>query len=325
MGFLQRLLQYQDICIQCHNAPDPDTIASAFGIYSYLKAHNINARIVYGGPQIIQKCNLKMLLKECDINLEYTHDISYPELLLLVDCQYAQGNVEKFDAENIMIIDHHIPVVNMREDYLINNRYQSCSTIIWTLLLEENFPLQEHPNLAVALLYGLYTDTASFTDLFNRADLAMKEQLFQQQPLFDQLTKSNMSLAEFTVFTEALHNHYFDVDRKFAIIDALRCDQSVLGIIGDFIIQIDLIFLSLAFTENKVTYQISLRSCHPKLPANAIAEYICHDIGSGGGHVNKAGGRISKEKMQKKYGNVSLFDLAKARICCYIDERNITF
>lgn len=58
MGFLQTLLHYQDICIQCHNNPDPDTIASAFGIYSYLKNHNINARIVYGGTQVIKKTTL---------------------------------------------------------------------------------------------------------------------------------------------------------------------------------------------------------------------------------------------------------------------------
>lgn len=325
MGFLQRLLQYQDICIQCHNAPDPDTIASAFGIYSYLKAHNINARIVYGGSQIIQKSNLRIMLKECDITLEHTHNISRPELLLLVDCQYAQGNVEKFGAKNIMIIDHHIPVVGMQEGYLIDNRYQSCSTIVLNLLLEENFPLSDYPNLEIALLYGLYTDTAGFTDLFNHDDLAMKERLFRHQPLFDRLTKSSMSMEEFMISANALRNHYFDIDRKFVIVDAIKCDQSILGIIGDFIIQVDLVFLSFAYTENGPSYQFSLRSCHPKLPANAIAEYICHEIGSGGGHINKAGGRISKKKMEIKYKHISFFNLVNTLICRYMDERNITF
>lgn len=325
MGFLQTLLHYQDICIQCHNNPDPDTIASAFGIYSYLKNHNINARIVYGGTQVIKKNNLKLMLRKCGINLEYTHNISYPELLLLVDCQYGQGNVEKFDAENIMIIDHHIPVVDMNDNYLIDNSCQSCSTIIWNLLLEENFPFNEHPNLVVALLYGLYTDTASFADLFNPADLSMKEQLFDHQPLFDQLTKTSMSLAEFMIATEALHEHYFDIERRFAIVNALKCDQSILGIIGDFIIQVDIVLLSFAYTEDNITYQISLRSCHPKLPANIIAECICNEIGSGGGHVNKAGGRILKAKMYEKYNHEDIFYLANTLICRYIDENEIVF
>ena len=325
MGFLQSLLKYQDICIQCHNNPDPDTIASAFGIYSYLKSHNINARMIYGGAQIIEKSNLKLLLQKCNIDLEYTHHISKPELLLLVDCQYGQGNVELFEADNIMIIDHHIPVIDLTDNYLIDSTYQCCSTIIWNLLLQEKYPISEYPELIVALLYGLYTDTACFADLYNHNDLMMKQQLYHKQPLFEQLTKSNMSLAEFMISTEALHNHYFDFDRRFAIVDALKCDQSILGIIGDFIIQVDLICLSFAYTESNIFYQFSIRSCHPQLPANLIAEYICNDIGSGGGHSNKSGGRIIKEKMFEKYGHNDIFALANSLICQYIDEHNIIY
>lgn len=325
MGFLQKLLHYQDICIQCHNNPDPDTIASALGIYIYLKSYNIkNVRIVYGGLQAIEKSNLKLMVQKCGIHLEYTHNISKPELLLLVDCQYAQGNVEKFDAENIIMLDHHIPVVDKKEDCLIDSSYQCCSTIIWKLLLEEGFPVNDYPELVVALLYGLYTDTASFSDLYHHEDLRMKEQLYNKQPLFEQLTKSCMSLAEFMIATDALHNHYFDIERRFAIINALKCDQAVLGIIGDFIIQVDLVLLSFTYTENDISYQISVRSCHPDIPANVIAEYICDGIGSGGGHKNKSGGRILKEKMQEKYSHENIFDLANELICRYIDENNIS-
>ena len=134
-----------------------------------------------------------------------------------------------------------------------------------------------------------------------------------------------MSLAEFMISTEALHNHYFDMERRFAIIDVLKCDQAVLGIIGDFIIQVDLVFLSFAYTENNIAYQISLRSCHPQIPANAIAEYICSEIGSGGGHANKAGGRILKAKMYEKYKHENIFELANTLICRYIDDNKITF
>lgn len=33
MSFLKQLLAYKRICIQCHNNPDADAVASAFGIY----------------------------------------------------------------------------------------------------------------------------------------------------------------------------------------------------------------------------------------------------------------------------------------------------
>lgn len=49
------LLQYDDIAIQCHDNPDADAIASGYGIYTYLKEHGKNPRLLYGGKQVIQK------------------------------------------------------------------------------------------------------------------------------------------------------------------------------------------------------------------------------------------------------------------------------
>lgn len=39
MGFLNQLLKYKNICIQCHNSPDADALAAAYGVYTYLKLH----------------------------------------------------------------------------------------------------------------------------------------------------------------------------------------------------------------------------------------------------------------------------------------------
>ena len=41
MGFLEKLLNYEKVCIQCHNNPDSDTIASAFGVYRHLQTKGI--------------------------------------------------------------------------------------------------------------------------------------------------------------------------------------------------------------------------------------------------------------------------------------------
>jgi nanoRNase/pAp phosphatase (c-di-AMP/oligoRNAs hydrolase) len=323
MGFLQRYLKYSDICIQCHNNPDADAVASAFGVYRYLTAHGVEARIVYGGEQPIKKGNMKLLLRECGIPITHCHAPSDFDLLLLVDCQYGQSNVERVEAQKIAIIDHHIQVVEDKPDYLIKSRYQSCSTIVYELLLEEGYPVKDDPELTVAFLYGLYTDTASFSDLFCEPDIAMRTALFAQQPLFEQLIKSNMTVAELLVACDAMYNHYFDVDRRFAIVGALKCEQTVLGIIGDFIIQVDSVYLSFAYTEAGAGYQISIRSCHEKLYADKIAAYICNGIGGGGGHAKKAGGTIIRAKMQEKYGGKSVFEVVQMLLCRYIDDHSI--
>lgn len=220
MGYLQRFLKYSDICIQCHNNPDADTIASAFGLYRYFSRKGITTSIIYGGSGKITKSNTRMMIEQCQIPIQYTTENPETELLLLVDCQYGSGNVQRFEAENVAMVDHHIQVVELKEDDLIKSNYQSCSTIVYELLKEEQYPVEEDQELKTALRYGLYTDTASFSDLFGSADMSMCRELFSEDPLFEKLIKSNMSVAELLVVSDAMYNHFFDVERRFCIVEA---------------------------------------------------------------------------------------------------------
>lgn len=320
MGFLQRFLSYSTICIQCHNNPDADTLAAAFGVYRYLTKNGVQASIVYGGAGEITKSNTKMLVANCKIPVQYTLEMPKADLLLLVDCQYGSGNVQRFEADKVAIIDHHLQVVELEEDYLIQSHYQSCSTIIYELLKEESYPLEEDPELRTALLYGLYTDTAGFADLFGAADTAMKTELYNEDPLFEKLIKANMSVAELMVASDAMYHHFLDVERRFCIVEALKCDQTILGVIGDMMIQVDMIFLTFTYSDTANGYQISIRSCDENLRADKIAEYVCDGIGNGGGHKKKAGGRILKEKFKEKYGDKDIFDVVEMLLCQYIDN-----
>lgn len=81
--------------------------------------------------------------------------------------------------------------------------------------------------------------------------------------------------------------------------------------------------MTFTYTETGTGYQISIRSCHEKLPANEIAAYVCREIGGGGGHKKKAGGQIQKEKLQEKYGETSIFDVVNMRLCRYMTENEI--
>lgn len=325
MGFLQKLLKYKKICIQCHDNPDPDAIASAFGVQCYLNENGIESRIIYGGNQEITKTNLKILIKECGINIEKTDKIEEDEFLVLVDGQKGQMNMFDFGRKECLLIDHHIQVVEDQENYLIKKEYQSCSALIYDLLSEEGYNVKNNEELSVALLYGLYTDTSSFADMYFERDLKMKSELSHGHPLFERLIKSNMSFAELMIAADAMYNHYFDIERRTVMVEALKCDQAVLAIIGDFMIQIDSVFLSIIYTDTGAGYQLSLRTCHEQLRANEIAAYLCEGIGNGGGHLNKAGGRIVKIKMQEVYGTENIFAVINERLLQYMKKENIQF
>ena len=323
MGFLEKLLNYKKVCIQCHDNPDSDTLASAFGVYRYLQTRGIETKIIYSGPQEIKKNAIKTMIKECKIPISYVDSLPECDLLLTVDCQYGEANVENFPAKQVMIIDHHIRTVEEKEEYLIRSDYQSCSTIIYELLLEEGYDVKADFELIIALLYGLYIDTSCLDDLYKSADKAMWENLFDGQPLLERLMKSTMSVAELFIAGDAMVNHYLDVENRFAIIEAFKCDKSVLGIIGDFMIRVDVVNFTVSYTETGNGYQISIRSCHEKFPANELAIYLCKDIGNGGGHRNKAGGQIQKEKMERKYENQSIFEVINNLLCQFVSNISV--
>lgn len=174
--------------------------------------------------------------------------------------------------------------------------------------------MQENEKLRTALLYGLYMDTSSFQDLYRERDIQMRSALLGENPVFERLTKSSMTMEELMIAGDALQNHYFDPERCFAIVPAIHCEQAVLGIIGDLVIQVDVILASLTYTAVGGGYQFSIRSCDNTIPANQLAAYICEGIGSGGGHTKKAGGRISARSFRKKYGGAEIFDVLNRRM-----------
>ena len=306
MGFLNQLLKYKKVCIQCHDCPDADALAAAYGVYTYLKLHDIKASIIYGGEREIQKKDLLYMLNICEIPAEYVEELPDTELLLLVDGQYGQGNVYHFDADNIVVIDHHMPFMKKTPQTLIDNSYQSCSTIVWELLKEEGYDVKANR--------GLYTDTSSYVDLYKKNDIAMRDELRDDYPELERLKKSCMSLEDLMIAGEALHHAYFDQDKQYLLISAMHCEQSVLGIIGDMAIKVDVAKISIAYTDIDSGYQISVRSADRDYLANEVAAKLCDGIGNGGGHMDKAGGVISRDCISEQYAGWEIADIIKERM-----------
>ena len=123
------LERFNRIVVQIHNDPDADAVGSGYAIYSYFKEKGKSVRLVYGGRNPINKSNMKMLISELNIPVEYVKELEPPELLITVDCQYGQGNVEPFEAENIAMIDHH-STGRLTDDMCeIRSNLVSCATV----------------------------------------------------------------------------------------------------------------------------------------------------------------------------------------------------
>lgn len=300
---LKDLLTYNPITIQCHDNPDADAIASGYGLYCYFKEQGKDVSLIYSGNFEINKSNLLLMVEKLEIPIRYVKEMEKPidGLLITVDCQYGCGNVRKFAAENVAVIDHH--QIEIEENHMCDIRpgMGSCSTIVWKMLLEEKYPVNTEQVLGTALYYGLYTDTNQFAELKSPVDMDMREDLTVSRNLITFFRNSNLSISELETAGLALIRNIYNDKHRYSIIKAQPCDPNILGLISDFLIQVAGVDTCVVYNEAPNGYKMSVRSCIVEVRANELASYLCEDMGSGGGHKEKAGGFISKSKYESKY------------------------
>lgn len=301
---LADLEQYNSVTIQCHDNPDADTLGAGYALYCYFKSKHKKVRLIYSGQNKIKKKNLQLMKEKLAIPIRYI----YPKreeviegLLITVDCQYGSGNVRKFQADKVAIIDHHPRENNDVELSRIQPNLGSCSTLVWSMLLEEGYPVNENVNICTALYYGLYTDTNQFSELFNPLDMDMRDTLSYNKRLLAQFRNSNLSLKELEIAGIAMIRYNYNDDYHFAVIKAQPCDPNILGLISDFLLQVEEIDSCVVYNEINDGYKLSVRSCIKEVNANELAVFLTEGIGSGGGHEEKAGGFISMKKYEDKY------------------------
>lgn len=298
---LKDLLTYQNIVVQCHDNPDADALASGFGVYMYLKEQGKNVRLIYGGRYMIQKSNLVLMVSELGIPIEHVEKLATPELLVTVDCQYGEGNVTHFDAENVAVIDHHQVSGTLPELCEVRSNLGACSTVVRELLSAEGIDINENKKLATALYYGLLTDTNQFTEISHPLDKDLRDDAAYERSAITRFRNSNLSLKELEIAGMALIGYDYNETYRYAVVEAKPCDPNILGMISDLILEVDAVDTCLVYSVLPFGVKISVRSCVKEVRASELAEFITEGIGSGGGHLEKAGGFIQMELLDRAY------------------------
>lgn len=297
--------KYDKITIQAHDNPDADAIASGYALYSYFNEMGKEVSLIYSGRYQIQKTDLKLMIEKLQIPIEYRAPSNnrVDGLLITVDCQHGAGNVQLFDADEVVVIDHHQQEImtNGLLGYEIASNLGSCATLVWKLLVEEGYPIKEKVNVGTALYYGLFRDTNQFTELCYPLDMDMREAVTIDKNIIHLLRNSNLSLKELEIAGIALIRYIYIPEYHFAIIQTQPCDPNLLGLISDFLIQVDEIYTCVVFNQLEDGYKYSVRSCIREVRASELAQFLAQDIGSGGGHVERAGGFLSTRMYEKFY------------------------
>lgn len=320
---LSDLLHYDEITIQCHDIPDADSIGSGYGLYRYFKEQGKPVRMIYSGNAQITKPNLLLLIKELQIPLTYVEDLKVSGLLITVDCQYGAGNVRKFKADHVAIIDHHQQEIKNVPLYEIRSFLGSCSTLVWQMLEAEGFHVNRYPDVSTALYYGLLTDTNSFIEINHPSDRDMKDTLYFDQNLIRKLKNSNLTLQELEIAGIALLRNSYNPVNRFSVVKTHPCDPNILGFISDLALQVDTIDVCIVYHENPTGIKFSVRSCIREVMASDLAAYLSEGIGSGGGHHDKAGGYISQTELNRQHPGVNTDQYLLTRLTDYFGSFDV--
>lgn len=318
--FLEQFSIYDSICIQCHDSPDADALGAGYGLYAYFHSLGKDVHLIYAGEHRITKPSLLLMVEELEIPLEYMTELPEHDILITVDCQYQGGNITPLPAHAVGMIDHHPVCVEVDALCCILPEYGSCCTVIWSLLREMEYDVNENIKVATALYYGLYSDTGQLSEIYHTADRQMRDSLQIDRDKLEQMIHANLLREELQIAGEALTDYFYEEEQHFALLHTKPCDPNLLGVISDLVSQVATIDYCVVYNETPIGYKMSVRSANRNIDASHLAEYISHGIGAGGGHANKAGGMVMKKMLARQYPGQEIEAILRRRIRQCISE-----
>ena len=154
----------------------------------------------------------------------------------------------------------------------IRSHIVSCATICYDMLRQEGYDVNKDIAVSTALYYGLFMDSNELSELRHPLDWDMVESLKVNRNLQNRFTHANFTLQELETAGIALIRFSYDENKHLSIIKSRPCDPNILGLIGDFVLRVDCIDVSIIFNECPGGYKLSVRSCTPEVAANDLAE-----------------------------------------------------
>ena len=293
---LIELCKGHKIYIQTHNIPDPDAIASAFGLQQILLKYGISSTICYDGD--IDKLSSSKMLEMFNIEMfaddEIVGDMKEDDYIICIDSQKNAGNITDLPGDEVAAIDHH-PTTSKNAD--VEYKYKdirllgACSTIITDYYLD--LGLTPSTDVATALLYGIKIDTLQFSRGVTQEDIAAFAFL---NPIIDirnmgRLEMNNLEYNDLQAYGAAIENikvfDYFGITHiPFA------CPDAMIAIVADFILSLIEIEVAVIYCDRPDGLKFSVRSERDDILANEVVAKALEGIGGGGGHATMAGGRI---------------------------------
>lgn len=288
------ILRGHKVFVQTHNFPDPDAIASAFGIQKFLKHHGIPSTICYNGK--VDKISVIKMIDNFGIEMfPYEElEIAEEDYVFLVDGQKYNANMTDIPGDEVACIDHHPTINPCKYLYQDIRTVGACATLVAEYFYVSETPLDEVT--ASALMYGIRMDTDSFGRGVTRLDIEMFQFLFDyaQVQLVHRMVNDNIELEDLRAYGAAIKNVQIYGNTGIAYIP-FDCQDALVAMISDFVLKLESVTISVIYAEKAGGLKFSVRSEEEHIHAGDLVMTALEGLGEGGGHSEMAGGFIPKE------------------------------
>lgn len=296
MNRFQEMLSFiksKHVYIQTHNFPDPDAIASAFGLSVLLSLYGIDSSICYKGK--IERYSTNGFIEQLGItltDLDMITDMNPTDEIILVDTQKGNSNIFDAIGNEIICIDHH---PTFKGDVEVKYRYHdirpelgACSTIIALYYLENKIPLDKR--VATALFYGIKTDTMGLSRGVSITDFDVYHELYPlcDMEIIQSLEHCSLKFEDLKAYTNAINSIKVFDEVSFANTGS-DCPEALIANISDFMLDIIEVKFTVVYSLKSDGIKMSVRSSGI-YDAGKIANEALRGIGGGGGHSSMAGG-----------------------------------
>ena len=298
---LVSVLGKRRVFIQTHYFPDPDAIASAYGLQVLLKEMGVDSKLIYDGS--MSKLSGIRVTDYFDIEMHHVKDfddLNEQDAVILIDAQKFNKNCTDLPCDEVACIDHHPTVFDCEYAYEDIRMVGAASTIVASYLIEMG--IEPTKNLATILLYGIKMDTADFSRGVSELDVEVYYHLFPyvDHEILKMLTLNTLELMDLKAYASAINNISIYKNIGFACI-TFDCPDALIAIISDFILALDVVEFSMVYSIRSGGYKFSVRSELEELDAGKMIKKILDEIGdgNGGGHSFMAGGFLQNAGVER--------------------------
>jgi nanoRNase/pAp phosphatase (c-di-AMP/oligoRNAs hydrolase) len=284
------------VLLLCHNNPDPDSIASAYGLGFLLnKKFRVRSVIGYGG--VVTRAENKAMIQRLRIKtLQLTRiDPSKYFGVALIDAQPGTGNnlLNGKSERPLIVIDHHPLRKRSLKAHVCDVRpnYGATSTIVTEYIVAAG--LTPSRSVANGLLYGIKTDTNALGRGASKLDLNAFTFLssLSNPRVVGWIEKPVLSPEYFADYQRGLARTIVYRDVAVSYLGKIR-SEAIIPELADLLLRIEGVSWSMCMGEYKNSMFVSVRTSSRLKKAGAVIRRLIGKAGSAGGHREMAGAQV---------------------------------